>query len=46
MKKIKVKLLLLFVAAALSSCSIFKPGCKCPPVSYNRYPDGIKLAGI
>ena len=46
MKKVSLKVMLLFVTVALSSCSIFKPGCKCPPVSYNQYPNGIKLAGI
>ncbi|MCX2453300.1 hypothetical protein OQX61_18660 [Pedobacter sp. PLR] len=46
MKKLQVKLLLLFVAVAVSGCSIFRPGCQCPHVSYNSTPKAIKLASI
>ncbi len=38
MKRLVVKLFLLLVMAAISSCSIFKGGCHCPKVSYNAYP--------
>jgi hypothetical protein len=33
MKK-KVSILFLLAIGLLSSCSIFKPGCHCPKVSY------------
>lgn len=38
MKKHISKLMLLLLVVTASSCSIFKPGCKCPPVSYRSYP--------
>ncbi|MBB5636540.1 hypothetical protein HDE68_002441 [Pedobacter cryoconitis] len=34
MKK-KVSILFLLAIGLLSSCSIFKPGCHCPKVSYS-----------
>ncbi|WP_257785599.1 hypothetical protein [Pedobacter steynii] len=38
MKKNISKMILLLLVLAASGCSIFKPGCKCPPVSYRSYP--------
>lgn len=38
MRKLAIKLAILLLAGTISSCSIFKPGCKCPKVSYNNYP--------
>lgn len=34
--KIKASLFFLVLIALLSGCSIFKPGCHCPKVSYNH----------
>ncbi|WP_316746846.1 hypothetical protein [Pedobacter gandavensis] len=46
MKKTGFKLLLLFVVISVSGCSIFRPGCQCPHVSYHPTPKEVKLASI
>jgi hypothetical protein len=38
MKSIAIKLTLILLIGISTGCSIFKPGCKCPKVSYNSYP--------
>jgi len=38
MKKLLIKLSVLLFVCLLGSCSVFKGGCKCPPVRYNTYP--------
>ena len=38
MKKPAIKIALVLLVCLMGSCSIFKPGCHCPKVSYNSYP--------